>query len=222
MGSGWARPDDEPARHDLRATTCVPYPLIADQGDSAACVAHAFAAALYCSRALHDDMRCNPYPRVGALFARALRASSSPAAGLSFASVARVLQEEAAELGCRSQALPNDAAAVRAALRAGAAVVLGYQVNEAIDRFHISGFARRDAGFVMPSFGEDPRAVSSHAVLLVGYDMRPRCFVVRNSWGPRWGVDGHCWLRFRDLEDRRFATDLARLVCSGRPRQRCG
>ena len=220
MGSARSK-QDEPARHDLRTTTCVPYPFVADQGDSVSCVAHAFATALYCSRCLHNDVLCNPYPRIGDLFARALRETSEPSMGLSFASVERVLREEAAELGCSSRSLPNDAATLREVLRQGSAVVLGYQVNEAIDRFHRSASVCRQAGFLMPSFRERPHAVSSHAVLIVGYDLTSRCFIVRNSWGSQWGVDGHCWLRFQDVEDSRFATDLAHLVCSGRPRQRC-
>lgn len=35
-----------------------------------------------------------------------------------------------------------------------------------------------------------------HAVVLVGYDDDRKAFLLRNSWGPDWGKDGHCWLPY--------------------------
>lgn len=224
MGAVLRRPRtplEETGRVDLRETACMPYPPVGDQGDSVSCLAHAFAAALYCSRCLHADVNCNPHPHIGALFASALRRSSDPRQGLSFQSIDRALDEQAAELGCRVQHISNSAAAVRAVIRAGIAVVLGYQVNVEIDEFHRSTRICKERGFILPSFGDNPRAVSAHAVLIVGYDFGVQCFIVRNSWGAHWGMNGHCLLRFRDIEDRRFATDIAHLTCSGQPRALC-
>jgi len=38
--------------------------------------------------------------------------------------------------------------------------------------------------------------MGGHAVLLVGYDDSRRAFLMRNSWGPKWGLDGHKWMPY--------------------------
>jgi C1A family cysteine protease len=40
-----------------------------------------------------------------------------------------------------------------------------------------------------------------HAILIVGYDDRKRAFLVRNSWGEYWGMDGYTWLPYREFEE---------------------
>ncbi|MDQ2784388.1 MAG: hypothetical protein M3Y58_05235 [Chloroflexota bacterium] len=32
---------------------------------------------------------------------------------------------------------------------------------------------------------------AGHAVVAVGYDDARDCFLIRNSWGPDWGIGGH-------------------------------
>lgn len=39
-------------------------------------------------------------------------------------------------------------------------------------------------------------SVGGHAVLIVGYDLNARTYLVRNSWGPSWGQQGHFTLPF--------------------------
>lgn len=43
-----------------------------------------------------------------------------------------------------------------------------------------------------PNFG--------HAMLLVGYDLPSREFILRNSWGPSWGDGGYARIAFEELE----------------------
>lgn len=42
----------------------------------------------------------------------------------------------------------------------------------------------------MPKTDED--SVGGHAMLIVGYDDTQKMFKIRNSWGPNWGIKGHC------------------------------
>lgn len=35
-----------------------------------------------------------------------------------------------------------------------------------------------------------------HAVLVVGYDEKRQAFLCRNSYGKKWGIDGHFWLPY--------------------------
>jgi C1A family cysteine protease len=38
--------------------------------------------------------------------------------------------------------------------------------------------------------------LGGHAMLIVGYDQGRQCFLVRNSWGPNWGIGGYCWMPY--------------------------
>ncbi|UJR21067.1 hypothetical protein I4U23_024167 [Adineta vaga] len=50
----------------------------------------------------------------------------------------------------------------------------------------------------------------SHAVLIVGYDLKRQVFLVRNSWGDGWGYDGYFRIPFDYLKDSRLthSTDV--------------
>lgn len=48
--------------------------------------------------------------------------------------------------------------------------------------------------------GEDDKTQGGHAVMAVGYDMNKRTFLVRNSWGVGWGMDGYFTMPFEYLE----------------------
>jgi len=68
------------------------------------------------------------------------------------------------------------------------AVVLGLLIT---DRFYVP-----DAeGRVLPDASDTVRG--GHAVLAVGHgtDATAQYLLVRNSWGPAWGLNGHAWLR---------------------------
>ncbi len=54
--------------------------------------------------------------------------------------------------------------------------------------------------------------VGGHAILAVGYDNAKKikqqggpettgAFLIRNSWGTEWGMDGYGWLPYRYVED---------------------
>jgi len=44
----------------------------------------------------------------------------------------------------------------------------------------------------------DPTSYSTinHAILLVGWDDARGAWLLKNSWGPRWGVDGFMWIKY--------------------------
>ena len=50
-------------------------------------------------------------------------------------------------------------------------------------------------GWVHPT-GE---IVGGHAILCRGISLRHEAFVLHNSWGPRWGVDGCCFIGIHEL-----------------------
>ena len=44
---------------------------------------------------------------------------------------------------------------------------------------------------------EDTR-IAAHAMAIVGYNDDQKHFIVRNSWGSKWGDNGHCYYRYSD------------------------
>jgi C1A family cysteine protease len=50
--------------------------------------------------------------------------------------------------------------------------------------------------------------VGGHAVLAVGYDDRAERFVVRNSWGARWGEGGYGTMPYAYLLDGGLSDDF--------------
>jgi C1A family cysteine protease len=47
-----------------------------------------------------------------------------------------------------------------------------------------------------------------HAVLAVGYSIKAQRFIVRNSWGPDWGMSGYFTIPFAYLEDNNLSDDM--------------
>lgn len=39
-----------------------------------------------------------------------------------------------------------------------------------------------------------------HAILANGVDLRRKMFRLHNSWGPRWGLNGECFISFEDMD----------------------
>lgn len=206
----------EPERVDLRVGACFPYAPVTNQGEAQSCVAHSFAMALNCLKS-NANLFNFPASRAAlasldSIFTEALSVSPDKRRGTSFDAVVRSALKAHGEdlglLGWRVVALLNSAAQCKQRLRLGAPVVAGYQVNARIARFHSDARVCEAHGFLLPSFAAAPEAESAHAVLLVGFDDAIGCFIARNSWGEAWGVRGHFLVRYRDLEDPAFFTDL--------------
>jgi hypothetical protein len=212
-----------PARVDLRADACAPYPDAFDQGQAQSCVAQAFGVAFFCLKA-RARLPLFPrsglgFPEVSDVFRSALEESPDPRRGTSFQGVLQRLLERHAEdlsaLGWHWLQVANDELLAKRLLHGGAPVVVGYQVNVATSAFHASQEVCERHGYLLPSFRVDPRAVSAHAVLLVGYDDRVGAFLARNSWGLAWGVDGHFLVRYEDFRSPEHFTDAVGFEATG-------
>jgi C1A family cysteine protease len=80
--------------------------------------------------------------------------------------------------------------------------VLGFTVYESFQSPAVaaSGIAN------LPGPGE--RVLGGHAVLCVGYDDASARFLLRNSWGPKWGQQGYFTLPYAYLLDANLAADF--------------
>lgn len=61
--------------------------------------------------------------------------------------------------------------------------------------WHRSMFDVDAAGVLHP----DGNVVGGHAILVRGYNVKARRFLLRQSWGPSWGKGGDCYLSHADL-----------------------
>jgi C1A family cysteine protease len=54
----------------------------------------------------------------------------------------------------------------------------------------------------------DEQQIGGHAVLAVGYDESQQRFVIRNSWGPNWGMAGYFTMPYPYLVQGTLASDF--------------
>lgn len=60
---------------------------------------------------------------------------------------------------------------------------------------------------VIPMPKWDERMLGGHAMCCVGYDDGKGAFLVRNSWGEKWGDHGYCWMPYGYLNRTDLCSD---------------
>src|SRR5579859_755060 len=100
------------------------------------------------------------------------------------------------------QAVQQDLGHMKACLAAGQPFVLAIHVYSGSE----TPEARKTSTFPTPKAGE--QQIGTHAVMAVGYDDAARHLIIRNSWGPDWGLAGYFYLPYDYAADARYAGDL--------------
>jgi C1A family cysteine protease len=99
-------------------------------------------------------------------------------------------------------AVARDITQMRGCLADGYPFVLGFAAYASFE-----GPAVKASGILqMPASGE--KKMGDHVVLAVGYDDGKKSFIMRNSWGPRWGLKGYFWMPYGYLQDEHLAADF--------------
>lgn len=79
------------------------------------------------------------------------------------------------------------------ALAYGKPVVFGIDV---FDKF--MDLSPGNATLTFPT--KDETLVGGHAMCIVGYNLKSRVFLAKNSFGSQWGDNGYCWIPFDYFE----------------------
>jgi C1A family cysteine protease len=98
--------------------------------------------------------------------------------------------------------IPNTLAAMKASLVANEPFVIGFLVYASFESSAVAA-----TGIVpMPRAGE--QLLGGHAVVVCGYDDSKQWWIVRNSWGTRWGARGYFFVPYAYFLNPRLATDM--------------
>ena len=96
----------------------------------------------------------------------------------------------------------NNLTNMQGCLAAGYPFVFGFTVYQSFESAAVA-----KTGIVpMPAQGE--QVLGGHCVLAVGYDNKQRRFIVRNSWGPKWGIAGYFTMPYEYLINPNLASDF--------------
>lgn len=91
---------------------------------------------------------------------------------------------------------------MKGCLASGYPFVFGFSVYDSF----MSQQVAQSGHAPLPAPGE--QQVGGHAVLAVGYDDASQWFIVRNSWGVNWGMQGYFTLPYTYLMDPNLANDF--------------
>lgn len=91
---------------------------------------------------------------------------------------------------------------LKGCLAAGYPFVFGFTVYDSFESDEVA-----TTGMVPMPSGDDS-VLGGHAVLCVGYDDSQQRFIVRNSWGDGWGLQGYCLMPYGYLTDPLLASDM--------------
>lgn len=91
---------------------------------------------------------------------------------------------------------------LKGCLAEGYPFVFGFTVYESFESAKVAKTGHA------PMPGAKEGVLGGHAVLAVGYDERRQWFIVRNSWGPKWGMSGYFTLPYPYLVQGSLSSDF--------------
>lgn len=91
---------------------------------------------------------------------------------------------------------------LKSCLASGFRFALGIQVFESFESDQVA-----KTGMV-PMPGINDNLLGGHAIACVGYDDTKNSFLMRNSWGPDWGLGGYFYLPYQYIIDQNLGSDF--------------
>ena len=215
-----------PAKADLRGTC----PPVYDQGELGSCTANAIAAAVQFD--LIRQVAKDPFPpsrlfiyyneRViegtagtdsGAMIRDGIKSVASqgnahevkwPYLVNEFAvqPPPNVYAEALLHTAVLYQRVVADLGQMKGCLASGFPFVFGFSVYESFESADVA----RSGNVPMPAAQE--KLIGGHAVMAVGYDDASQRFIVRNSWGDGWGIEGYFTMPYTYLTQSNLSDDF--------------
>jgi C1A family cysteine protease len=214
-----------PTRVDLRLQC----PSVYDQGDLGSCTANAIAAAMefdrkkqnlsdfvpsrlfiyYNERAMEGTINSDSGAQIRDGIKCAAKLGACPENEWSY-DISKFAMRPPS--GCFQDALKDRAVLYKrlvqnlnqfkGCIASGYPFIFGFSVYDSFESQEVA-----QTGIVtMPQSSE--KLVGGHAVLAVGYDDGQQRFMVRNSWGPKWGMEGHFSMPYAYLTDNNLSDDF--------------
>lgn len=82
-------------------------------------------------------------------------------------------------------------------------VVIGISVYDSFESDEVAS-----SGIIpIPNTGSE-NLLGGHAVCLCGWDDSKNCFILRNSWGTSWGINGYAYIPYDYILDDNLTSDL--------------
>ena len=91
---------------------------------------------------------------------------------------------------------------LKGCLAGGYPFVFGFTVYESFESQQVAQTG------IVPMPGPQEKTVGGHAVMAVGYDDSAQQFIVRNSWGAGWGIQGYCMMPYAYLTNTNLSDDF--------------
>jgi C1A family cysteine protease len=88
-------------------------------------------------------------------------------------------------------------------ITSGYPVTIGFNVYSSFD----SPAVAKTGIMPYPNVNKE-RLLGGHAVLIVGYNKTNNTFIVRNSWGTRWGDNGYFYMPFQVIQNTSMSRDF--------------
>ena len=100
------------------------------------------------------------------------------------------------------QSVARNLSQMKGCLASGYPFVFGFTVY---DSFESAAVAKSG---IVPMPAPNESVLGGHAVLAVGYDDTQNRFIVRNSWGPGWGMKGYFTMPYAYLLEENLSDDF--------------
>ena len=105
-------------------------------------------------------------------------------------------------MGHRVYSLPKSVMEMKRTLVAGFPIIVGIKVYESFESRGVSHSG------IVPMPGPAEPCLGGHTVVCVGYNDITSRWILRNSWGSRWGDKGYFYVPYRYLLDPNFSSEL--------------
>lgn len=123
----------------------------------------------------------------------------------------------------------NDLSSIKTALSLGYPIVFGILIPLDTDK-ELNQYPSSSTFFTCPSTSSTPKPIiidipasyqntqdyinnsnnfaGGHCIVIVGYDDTLQAFLIRNSWGTSWGINGHFYLSYNFVSNPNLSNDF--------------